>query len=184
MKICREDGRVNPWKNSKVRLPLRNLLRQTIILRRLSANVRDRRWNFSGSGFCRSAPQARTGERRLRMRWPISKRGSRSWAGRSTCRPAGRAPYAGGDHFVICIPPSGRGSRWSPERIFLADHREARAKPVYPPRSGRRPRRAPGRQAISSLSTAPAPTAASATHAESSGSNKSPPASATAQSKP
>jgi hypothetical protein len=53
-----------------------------------------------------------------------------------SCCPAGRAPCAGGDHFVICIPPSGRGSRWSLGENLCADHREARAKPVYPPRSG------------------------------------------------
>jgi hypothetical protein len=28
---------------------------------------------------------------------------------------AARARYERGDHFVICLPPSGRGSRWSLE---------------------------------------------------------------------
>jgi hypothetical protein len=59
---------------------------------------------------------------------------------------AGRAHCAWGGHFVTGISPSGRGSRWSLEENLYADHREARAKPVYPPRSGRGPRRAHVRQ--------------------------------------
>ncbi len=49
--------------------------------------------------------------------------------------PAGRAPYAGRDHFVICIPLR-LALPLVPRSRSLCDHREARAKPVYAPRSG------------------------------------------------
>jgi hypothetical protein len=38
---------------------------------------------------------------------------------------AARAPCAGSDHFVICILPSGQGSRWSLGENLHADHRKA-----------------------------------------------------------
>ena len=57
--------------------------------------------------------------------------------------PASRSHYAWGGHFVTRIPPSGRSSRWSQKRIFQPTIGRQQAKPVYPPRSGRRPRRAP-----------------------------------------
>jgi hypothetical protein len=46
--------------------------------------------------------------------------------------PAGRASYAEGGHFVTCIPPSGRGSRWSLRENLSADHREAHGEAGIP----------------------------------------------------
>jgi hypothetical protein len=56
--------------------------------------------------------------------------------------PAERASYAEGGHFVTCISPSGLAPVGRLERISTPTIGRPEAKPVYPPRSGRRPRRA------------------------------------------
>src|ERR1700723_3203359 len=53
---CRGDGRVNPWKNSKIRLPRQNRLLRKIKRRLRSENASGRPWNLRGEESWQEGP--------------------------------------------------------------------------------------------------------------------------------
>ena len=87
MQLCREDGRVNPWKNSKIRLLPQNLSLRTIKQKRQKTNASGKLSTCSGNAFCPNGPQIRTGGLRLPLRSQILKRSLLSLGGRFTCSP-------------------------------------------------------------------------------------------------
>src|SRR5438874_13135046 len=86
MKLCREDGRVNPWKNSKTRLLPQNLSLKRIKQRLQKTNASGRLSNCSGNAFCPSGRQVPTDGLRSPLRLRISRKSLLSLGGRFTFR--------------------------------------------------------------------------------------------------
>lgn len=83
--VCRVDGRVNPWKNSKHKRLRPNLMPRPLAPRRRSGPGSARPSNCNANASSPSGPPVRIGDRPSPTPWPISRRSSLSSGGPCTC---------------------------------------------------------------------------------------------------